>query len=370
MHNIHSKDLETYLNRQVFLCSFYSFNLFPAAMRFLDEFHHLQQNLHYKVSIHIYNQYTLPDDEKFNKLLHSKLKYDRGFGYWCWKPFIISKMLNKMNEGDILMYVDIGCQWRANGAKKLLEYFDYTIKNGMLCGELPFQEKHWTKADLFHYFGIQTSSEISANNDSTLQDDTHKMIIETGQRPATLLFMINNAKNREFVAKWLQVFYDDFSLADDTPSKIPNFEGFKDHRHDQSMFSLLSKLYQVQALDFIHEFHNESKAYPLLVTRNKQSFYTTLIMQENNKLKKLWFKSPKFFLPTRQLRQTFQKYLQFNIDSIVLNTLRGNMYKITKTNSFVLNIYLTLLVLSMKKAIIAYTHQHQEKLNMNLLAQQ
>lgn len=34
----------------------------------------------------------------------------RGFGYWIWKPHIINKELEKMEEGDILIYADSSCE--------------------------------------------------------------------------------------------------------------------------------------------------------------------------------------------------------------------------------------------------------------------
>lgn len=33
----------------------------------------------------------------------------KGFGYWSWKPWIISHALQKMKDGDRLLYLDAGC---------------------------------------------------------------------------------------------------------------------------------------------------------------------------------------------------------------------------------------------------------------------
>ena len=32
--------------------------------------------------------------------------YKRGYGYWIWKPYIIKESLEKLKEGEILLYVD------------------------------------------------------------------------------------------------------------------------------------------------------------------------------------------------------------------------------------------------------------------------
>jgi len=47
-------------------------------------------------------------DAKGKKIL-LKFKNKRGYGYWFWKPYLILKIMKKMNAGDILHYADIGC---------------------------------------------------------------------------------------------------------------------------------------------------------------------------------------------------------------------------------------------------------------------
>lgn len=39
----------------------------------------------------------------------------RGFGYWSWKPWSIHHVLQEMEEGDRLLYLDAGCHINANG---------------------------------------------------------------------------------------------------------------------------------------------------------------------------------------------------------------------------------------------------------------
>ncbi len=48
--------------------------------------------------------------------------YSKGFGLWIWKPEIIVETLEKMNDGDILLYLDAGCHLNKNG-KKRFEYY-------------------------------------------------------------------------------------------------------------------------------------------------------------------------------------------------------------------------------------------------------
>ena len=34
----------------------------------------------------------------------------RGYGYWIWKPYLIKKTMDNMKDGDILLYLDCGCE--------------------------------------------------------------------------------------------------------------------------------------------------------------------------------------------------------------------------------------------------------------------
>ena len=35
----------------------------------------------------------------------------RGYGHWLWKPYITKITMDKMNDGDILFYLDSGCEF-------------------------------------------------------------------------------------------------------------------------------------------------------------------------------------------------------------------------------------------------------------------
>ena len=60
-------------------------------------------------------------DAKGKKIL-LKFKNKRGYGYWFWKPYLILKIMKKMNAGDILHYADIGCHINSKAYKKFKEY--------------------------------------------------------------------------------------------------------------------------------------------------------------------------------------------------------------------------------------------------------
>ena len=58
------------------------------------------------------------------------------------------------------------------------------------------------------------------------------------------MLLRNNEKTYNFIKLWNNIMTN-YHLIDDTPSKSPNFKEFKEHRHDQSILSLLLKLYDI-----------------------------------------------------------------------------------------------------------------------------
>lgn len=84
----------------------------------------------------------------------------RGYGYWIWKPYLILKTLNTMNENDILFYIDAGCEViSTNESKeKIKQLKDQCDNYNILYTPLPHLEKEWTKMDLFEYMNLNNES--------------------------------------------------------------------------------------------------------------------------------------------------------------------------------------------------------------------
>jgi hypothetical protein len=170
----------------------------------------------------------------------------RGFGYWCWKPQIVLQLLREMNEGDILLYVDVGCHLNPGGIDRLKEYFELAEKYGIVAfqsrsiTEFGQEDKaehflcdgHWCKGDLLDFFDARSDSIVTAS----------------GQIGGGIFLVRKDAESERFFEEFRQVFYDRFDLCDDSPSKSPNLPGFMENRHDQSVMSLLCKKYGVFTL--------------------------------------------------------------------------------------------------------------------------
>ena len=160
----------------------------------------------------------------------------RGFGYWSWKPWAIHHVLQDMQEGDRLLYLDAGCHININGAKRFWEYVDMLDRDsrGMLVFTNGQPEYKWTKGAILRHFGVSG-------------EDVH--VTHTQQIAGGHVFLKKNPVTESLIRDWLHVFYDHLHLADNSPSASPNLPGFVENRYDQSIFSILCKLQGITALD-------------------------------------------------------------------------------------------------------------------------
>lgn len=119
----------------------------------------------------------------------------RGFGYWSWKPWVIHHVLQEMEEGDRLLYLDAGCHINANGTERFREYVNMLDRDsrGMLVFTNGQPEYKWTKGDIFRHFGVS-------------QEDGH--ITHTQQIAGGHVFLKKNPLTESLIRDWLHVFYD------------------------------------------------------------------------------------------------------------------------------------------------------------------
>ena len=169
--------------------------------------------------------------QRFRAVLRKRV---RGFGFYSWKPQVIRQSLRALPDGSLLVYVDGGSHLNSAGEGRFKDYLEqcHSSESGILAFQTHWTERHWTKGDLLDHFAVRDNP----------------LVTETGQVQAGFLLLRNTPKTRAFVDSWAKVFWDNFSLVDDTPSRSPNLEGFIEHRHDQSIFSLLAKLRGIEVL--------------------------------------------------------------------------------------------------------------------------
>lgn len=153
--------------------------------------------------------------EKYKK----HFAHSRGAGYWIWKPKIIQLTLQKMDENDELLYLDTGCEIRAD-PKPL---FELLKEQDIVTFEIDHIDRKWCKRDLFN----------------AMQADQPE-ILESPQRCTTYILLRKNAKTIAIIDEWAK-WAANLHLIDDSPSEQPNYWDFVEHRHDQSIWSILTK---------------------------------------------------------------------------------------------------------------------------------
>ena len=187
------------------------------------------------------------DREFWNKHRRFVKSNSRGFGYWIWKSYINLKLINRINDNDIVVYADSGCEMNYLDSNKMTEYLNYVEEHDLLSFQLHYVEKEWTKMDLFE----RLKNKYNCSKD----------ILESGQLHATSFIYKKTPQITNMIREWYDIC-SDYHMIDDSPSIIPNDPIFREHRHDQSIFSLLRKINNIGKV-----INDESVA--ILMNRNR-----------------------------------------------------------------------------------------------------
>ena len=159
------------------------------------------------------------------------LQNKRGGGYWVWRAQLFEQYLERLDEGDILVYVDAGCNVNFEGKERMMEYVRMVEQSpyDVLAFQGGEPENFYTTEHVFKFFNV------SANNSAvydTMQYAAGILIMQKGPHLRTVLAMVRHAL--EFDA-WL------FSDRYNAENVLLN-PAFRDARHDQSILSVVLKL--------------------------------------------------------------------------------------------------------------------------------
>jgi len=185
----------------------------------------IETNWFDNIKIYEPNDLTLEFKEQYKDVL----EMSRGGGYWIWKFDIIIQELNKMNDNDILIYCDAGCVINKNGEKRFKEYIDMLNNNemGIISFQINTPEKKWTIKEIFNYFKIDINSDIG----------------KSGQLLGGIVLIRKTKHINIILDKYKNVLEYDRYLFTDKYNNEPQDLIFKENRHDQSIFSIIRKIY-------------------------------------------------------------------------------------------------------------------------------
>ena len=197
-------------------------------------------------------------DKEFVKKYKNILEVKRGGGYWIWKHHLLGKLLGETSKNDLIVYCDAGASFNFNAKKRFFEYLE--ILNDSKFGNLRIEceklhiEKNWTSKELFDYFQIEETSTIRS----------------TTQLQGGHIILKNNSHSDLFINEFKKTLVFDENLITDFYNKNNQADYFIENRHDQSIFSLITKKYGGEIIEnetIFEKGSNEQLKFPFLSVR-------------------------------------------------------------------------------------------------------
>lgn len=159
------------------------------------------------------------EQTEFYKENREILDTPRGSGLWCWKPFLVLDLMDRIPKGDFIIYSDAGVEFVNS-----INHISDRITDVWLFGNM-WQHAHWCKADVPAAINPGLWSWSNYNK----------------QAQASVMLFRNTDYARDFVKEWLY-FCRKPQLINDDPSIAPNHPEFREHRHDQAIATTLAYL--------------------------------------------------------------------------------------------------------------------------------
>lgn len=147
-------------------------------------------------------------------------EYSKGGGYWSWKPYVIYKTLEAMEEGDILLYCDVGCtigsttKW--NKVWRIVESHEVT------CSLIQATNKKWNRRNIFEHFQLNGAYWKEFN-----------------QVSASHIFIKKNERTMRLISEWKKLCLYRSDLILDVPENLLHLEAksLVENRYDQSILN-------------------------------------------------------------------------------------------------------------------------------------
>lgn len=151
--------------------------------------------------------------------------HKRGFGWYAWKPFIIYHALQRLNDGDIVLFTDADCYPIANFSV----LYDQCDKDGgvMLFSAISHRHYTWCKRDCYIVMG---------------QDEPKYYDVQHGVA-RFMLFQKGKWKATQFLMEWLTYCVNPLATTFDKSTLSTEPIGFKEHRTEQAIMTNLAHKY-------------------------------------------------------------------------------------------------------------------------------
>lgn len=193
----------------------------------------------------IKREHDIPD--LFRLMIGDNIKEINRHWFYIWKPFVVWEYMVTMPEGDVLIYADAG-QTIVDSVVPLVD----SMEGDVLLFHNPWKHVEWCKADV--------AMEINSNVIITVHQTNcgefvgcNNDYIEQKQAQASLMFFRVNQQTRNFVKEWM-LYCLMPGFCDNSPSKLPNYPTFQEHRYDQAVLTCVAikhgiKLHEIPRID-------------------------------------------------------------------------------------------------------------------------
>lgn len=192
-------------------------------------------------------------DVEIGELIQHLLELSkRGFGYWAWKPSILL-FADSVFPNQTIWYADAGSSFNFQSTlvDELAAWREYAIMNNGLAWYLPnHPEISWTKIELFNRLKVP------------------KNLLKKNQIQSGLIILPPSDLRRKFLLEWREIMKmeNGFYLTDEFRQQQPL--ELIEHRHDQSIFSILWRKYNFGQLPDKKDPYTGAINSPILSTRN------------------------------------------------------------------------------------------------------
>ena len=157
---------------------------------------------------------------------------DNDYGFKLWKSYLIYYVLETvLNDGDILLWFDDSLKFHIDSHSTWEALWQQTYCKQLLGYESDMVEIQSTKRDLFVYMEMDQSKEV----------------YDSLQRKSDFILICKTKKTTEMIDQWnkMTTHINNYYLIDNSPGIHLKRGAFRNHNHDQSMFSLLTKKYKL-----------------------------------------------------------------------------------------------------------------------------
>jgi len=149
-----------------------------------------------------------------------------GFGWFAWKPFVILDALDRLQEGDIVLYTDADTHPIADFSMLYDECA--RIGGAMLFNAYGCDNRYYCKRDAFVVMG---------------QDYPPYTDHRTAGVARFMLFRKGPWRPRQFLYEWLTYAVNPKATTFDASTIAPELPGFGEHRTEQAIMTLLAYKY-------------------------------------------------------------------------------------------------------------------------------